>query len=70
MKDPDENAPHGPRDSADLNRAVEVILRELDMRWGVEAAWLFGSQLRGARPDSDIDVAGRTVDEWVCGHRN
>ncbi len=43
--------------SADLNRAVEAILRELDARWGVEAAWLFGSQLRGARPDSDIDLA-------------
>ena len=48
---------HLPVDAADLNRAVEAILRELDTRWGVEAAWLFGSQVRSARPDSDIDLA-------------
>jgi len=42
---------------ADLDRAVEAVLRDLDSRWGVEAAWLFGSQVRGARPDSDIDLA-------------
>ena len=42
---------------ADLDRAVAAILRDLDTRWGVEAAWLFGSQVRVARPDSDIDLA-------------
>lgn len=42
---------------ADLDRAVEAILRELDTRWGVEAAWLFGSQVRVPRPESDIDLA-------------
>ena len=40
-----------------LDDAVQVIIRDLDRRWGVDAAWLFGSQARGARPDSDIDVA-------------
>jgi predicted nucleotidyltransferase len=41
----------------ELNDAVEAIRRDLDGRWGVDAAWLFGSQVRGARPDSDIDLA-------------
>ena len=41
----------------ELNDAVEAILRDLDRRWGVDAAWLFGSQVRGARADSDIDLA-------------
>jgi predicted nucleotidyltransferase len=29
----------------------------LDKRWGVAAAWLFGSQTRVPRPGSDIDLA-------------
>jgi predicted nucleotidyltransferase len=41
----------------ELNDAVDAILRDLDRRWGVDAAWLFGSQVRGARADSDIDLA-------------
>ncbi len=41
----------------ELNDAVAAIVEDLDRRWGVDAAWLFGSQVRGARADSDIDLA-------------
>jgi predicted nucleotidyltransferase len=41
----------------ELKEAVAAILRNLDGRWGVDAAWLFGSQVRTARADSDIDMA-------------
>jgi predicted nucleotidyltransferase len=41
----------------ELNDAVDALVRDLDRRWGVDAAWLFGSQVRGARADSDIDLA-------------
>lgn len=44
-------------DASELEQAVQAALRELDARWGVEAAWLFGSQVRVPRPDSDIDLA-------------
>ena len=40
-----------------LDDALTAILGDLDRRWGVDAAWLFGSQVGAARPDSDIDVA-------------
>jgi predicted nucleotidyltransferase len=41
----------------ELNDVVDAIVRDLDGRWGVDAAWLFGSQVRGGRADSDIDLA-------------
>jgi hypothetical protein len=41
----------------DLQANVSAIVDRLDARWGVAAAWLFGSQTRTARPDSDIDLA-------------
>ncbi|HEY6475838.1 MAG TPA: nucleotidyltransferase domain-containing protein [Polyangia bacterium] len=41
----------------ELNDAVEAIVSDLERRWGVDAAWLFGSQVRGPRADSDIDLA-------------
>lgn len=42
---------------ANLDEAVGAIVSALDERWGVDVAWLFGSQVRGSRPDSDIDLA-------------
>jgi len=41
----------------DLEASVSSVLAHLDARWGVAAAWLFGSQTRAPRPDSDIDLA-------------
>jgi uncharacterized protein len=41
----------------ELDRELAAVVRYLDERWGVAAAWLFGSQTRTPRPDSDIDVA-------------
>jgi predicted nucleotidyltransferase len=41
----------------ELDGELAAVVRYLDERWGVAAAWLFGSQTRAPRPDSDIDVA-------------
>jgi predicted nucleotidyltransferase len=41
----------------ELDRAIAAVVSYLDERWGVAAAWLFGSQTRTPRPDSDIDIA-------------
>lgn len=42
---------------AKLDEAVRAIVSALDARWPVDAAWLFGSQVRASRADSDIDIA-------------
>jgi predicted nucleotidyltransferase len=41
----------------ELDDAIAALLGELDRRWGIDAAWLFGSQTRRPRLDSDIDLA-------------
>lgn len=40
-----------------LDETVRAVLGHLGARWGVDAAWIFGSQTRQPRPDSDIDLA-------------
>jgi len=41
----------------DLEGSLSVVMDHLDKRWGVAAAWLFGSQTRVPRPGADIDLA-------------
>jgi predicted nucleotidyltransferase len=41
----------------DLDATVAALVEHLDGHWGVDAAWLFGSQTRTPRATSDIDLA-------------